>query len=145
MAPTFFRILLLAVVIYALLRGGRDERNVALISVAGFLLTAFALSPVAGRFESVEIKVFVVDAAVLAGFLAVALQSARFWPLWVAGIHLTATMGHLLKGLDTDLIPQAYAAALYVWGYAILVILAIGTWRGHKRRAGGRAEQLSAP
>lgn len=135
MAPTLFRLILLAVVLYALLRGGRDERIVALICVAGFVLTAVALPPVAVRFERVETEVLAIDAAVFAGFLAVALQSQRFWPLWVAGLQLTTTIGHLLKGIENDLIPQAYAAALYVWGYAILLILAIGTWRGARRRA----------
>lgn len=129
-----FKLLLIAVTAYALLRGGRDERNVALICVTGFLLTALVISPVGERFRSLEAGVLAVDLLVFAGFLAVALRSQRFWPLWVAGLQLTTTIGHLLKGIDSSLIPQAYGAALYFWGYAILLILAVGTWRSYHRR-----------
>ena len=32
-----------------------------------------------------------------------ALQSSRFWPLWIAGLQLTAILGHLLKAVDIGL------------------------------------------
>ena len=65
----------------------------------------------------------------LAGFVAVALRSNRFWPLWVAGLQLTTALGHVLKAIDHDLVPRAYGAALQFWSYPILLILAVGTWR----------------
>ena len=74
-----------------------------------------------------------VDLAVLAGFTAVALRSRRFWPLWVAGLQLTTSIGHFLKGIDQHLLPRAYGAALQFWSYPILLILAIGTFRNHQR------------
>jgi len=74
-----------------------------------------------------------VDLAVLAGFITVALRSKRFWPLWVAGLQLTTSLGHILKGMDQDLLPQAYGAALQFWSYPILVILAVGTFRTQRR------------
>ena len=74
-----------------------------------------------------------VDLGVLAGFVVVALRSERFWPLWVAGLQLTTSIGHLLKGVDQDLLPRAYGAALQFWSYPILVILAVGTYRSHRR------------
>ena len=141
MAPLLFRLLLLAVILYALLRGGRDERQVALICTAGFLLTALVLSPLAVRFENVETKVFMVDMAVFGGFLIVALRSYRFWPLWVAGLQLTTVLGHLLKFADSNLFPNAYGAALYFWSYPIILILAIGTWRAHRRVQSAQAAQ----
>jgi uncharacterized membrane protein len=134
MAPTIFRILLALVVLYALTRGSRDERQVALICLIGAVLTTLVLSPLAQRFESVETPVFAVDIAVFAGFLLVALRSERFWPLWVAGLQLTTLMGHALKGIDTSLLPRAYAASLNFWAYPIVLVLAIGTWRHQRRR-----------
>jgi hypothetical protein len=134
MAPTLFRILLLAIVLYALVRGGRDERRVGIICVIGALATIFVISPLSGRFHGVETGVLLVDLAVLAGFMAVALQSERFWPLWVAGLQFTTVMGHLLKTMASDLIPQAYGAALNFWSYPIILILGIGTWRFSQRR-----------
>ena len=65
-------------------------------------------------------------------FASVAMISERFWPLWVSGLQLTALLGHLLKGVESDLLPTAYAAALHFWSYPILIILAVGTWRTHQ-------------
>jgi hypothetical protein len=134
MAPTLFRILLVVVVAYALLRGSRDERLVGIICILGAIVTTFVLSPLAHRFQGVEAPVMLVDLAVFAGFLTVALRSERFWPLWIAGLQLTTIMSHLVKGIESDLLPRAYAAALNFWAYPIVLILAIGTWRSQQRR-----------
>ena len=75
-----------------------------------------------------------VDVAVFLGFTWVALRSERFWPLWIAGLQLTAIFGHVLKAIDVQLFARAYAAALVFWAYPMLIILAIGTWRGQRRR-----------
>ena len=138
MAPTMFRILLVLVVLYALFRGGRDERHVGVICAVGAVLTTLLLSPLSERFQGVETPVVVVDILVWAGFVAVALRSERFWPLWVAGLQLTTVLGHLLKMLESDLFPAAYGAALYFWSYPIILILAVGTWRSHHRRLHAR-------
>jgi nicotinamide riboside transporter PnuC len=133
MAPTAFRLLLALVVLYALLRGSRDERHVALICLIGAVVTTLVLSPLTERFSGLERPVMLVDLAVLAGFVAVALRSERFWPLWVAGLQLTTIMGHVLKEVDLALLPRAYGAALNFWAYPIILILGIGTWRAQRR------------
>lgn len=131
--PIIFGPLLLAVCVYAWLRGGTDERIVAATCLAGTMATLLAISPVHQRYAGVEEGLMLVDLAVLAGFVTVALRSERFWPLWVAGLQLTTSIGHLLKGVDQDLLPRAYGAALQFWSYPILVILAVGTYRAHRR------------
>jgi len=133
MAPTAFRLILVLVALYAFLRGGRDEQRVGVICLIGTFATQFVLSPLNQRFEGIEERALAVDVAVFAGFLAVALRSNRFWPLWVAGLQLTTIMGHFLKGVDSALLPRAYGAALTFWAYPIVIILAIGTWRSHRR------------
>jgi threonine/homoserine efflux transporter RhtA len=142
MAPTAFRIFLVLVVLYALFRGSRDERHVALICLIGAVATTLVLSPLAFRFSGVETPVALVDVAVFGGFLVVALRSERFWPLWVAGLQLTTILGHALKGIDSSLLPRAYAASLNFWAYPIVLILAIGTWRAHHRR---KRTQIAKP
>lgn len=136
MAPTAFRILLAIVALYVLLRGRRDERYVGIILVLGVIATHFAISPLSSRFAGVETHVMVVDLVVFAGFTWVALRSERFWPLWIAGLQLTTILGHLLKALDANLFSRAYGAALVFWSYPIVLILAIGTWRNHRRHLG---------
>lgn len=133
MAPTLFRILLALVALYAFLRGRRDERNVSIILVIGVIATHFAWTPVDERFAGLETHVMAVDIAVFAGFLWVALRSDRFWPMWIAGLQLTTILGHLLKAAESDLFSRAYGAALMFWAYPIVLILAVGTWRGHRR------------
>ena len=83
----------------------------------------------------------VVDLMVLASFLYVALQSDRFWPLWIAGLHVTTMIGHALKLMSGDMVPIAYAVALRFWAYPELIILAVAVWR-HTRRTHG---SLPAP
>lgn len=131
--PLIFGPLLLAVCIYAWLRGGTDERAVAATCLAGTLATLLVISPLRQRYAGVEEGLLFVDLAVLAGFIAVALRSKRFWPLWVAGLQLTTSLGHILKGIDQDLMPRAYGAALQFWSYPILIIVAVGTYRSNRR------------
>ena len=143
MAPNFFRILLVLVAAYALLRGGRDGRQVGIILVLGVIATELVLPPVKERFDAVETNLMLVDLAVFAGFLWVALRSDRFWPMWIAGLQLTAILGHVLKLIDAQLFSRAYAAALVFWAYPMLLILAIGVWRG-TRRAQERSKVVPA-
>jgi hypothetical protein len=90
----------------------------------------------------VESGELLVDLTALSAFIFVALRSDRFWPLWIAGLQLTTSISHFLKAVEFDLLPQAYAAAAKVWSYPILVILAVGTWRAHRRRL---AESRAVP
>ena len=133
MAPNLFRVLLVLVALYALLRGKRDERQVGLIFAIGVIATELVLPPARERFASVETRLMFVDLAVFVGFLWVALRSERFWPLWMAGLQLTAILGHVLKAIDVELFARAYAAALVFWAYPMLLVLAIGTWRNQRR------------
>jgi len=129
-----FDLLLFGVCGYAFLRGTKDARIIgAVCIVANF--ASFALrGPAATSYGSVQWGVMAVDLFTLAAFTWVALTSERFWPLWVSGLQLTTSFGHFLKGMDTDLVPIAYAAALRFWSYPILIILAVGVWRSHKRQ-----------
>jgi len=143
MAPNLFRLLLLAIAAYAFIRGGSDERWTAVICLLGALATHLVISPLHERFQGVETAVMIVDLAVLAGFIAIALRSDRFWPLWMAGVQLTTVMGHAMKQVDSQLLPRAYAASLGFWAYWTLAILAVGVWRHHRRVLDSR--RLSGP
>ena len=133
MSPHLYWTLLALTCGYALIRGGRDERIVAIVCLVASVLTAFVLSPWGHRYSQIEAGEMLVDLTVLAVFVAVALRSDRFWPLWIAGLQLTSSLAHLLKGINIDLLPQAYEAATKFWSYPILLIIAAGTWRRQQR------------
>lgn len=115
---------------YALFRGRAESRIVAAVFLIGDLSTLALRS---SAYSSVQTGVLVVDILGFIGFTYAALISDRFWPLWVSGLQLTSSMGHLFKAIDADLLPLAYAASLRFWAWPILIILAIGTWRGRRR------------
>lgn len=135
MLPAFYWTLLAVTCGYALWRGRTHERIIAIVCVAASIISTMVLSPLASRYAQVEGGELVVDGLVLATFVLVALRSDRFWPLWIAGLQLTSSSAHFLKSVQLDLMPEAYAAATRFWSYPILLILAIGTWRAHRRAA----------
>ena len=129
----FFWAILLGAFAYALWRGRSDERIAAGVCVLASIATRFAISPLSERYTGVEIGLLMIDGAVLAAFVAIALRSNRFWPLWIAGLQLTSSLSHLMKVIEVDLLPRAYAAAAVFWSYPILLIIIVGTWRTHRR------------
>lgn len=130
----FFWAILFLTVGYALWRGRSDERIAATVCLAASVATRFAISPLSERYANLEFGLLTIDAAVLLAFVAIALRSQRYWPLWVAGLQLTNSISHLMKVVDVDLLPRAYAAAAVFWSYPILLIIIVGTWRSHRRR-----------
>lgn len=118
---------------YALWRGRSDERIAATVCLLASIATRFAISPLSVRYTNVELGLLVIDAGVLIAFVVIALRSQRFWPLWVAGLQLTSSTAHLMKIIELDLMPRAYAAAAVFWSYPILLIILVGTWRSHQR------------
>ena len=134
MAPNIFRILLVLVVLYAFLKGGREERFAGALCLAGAILSKVAVSPLAERYGEMEMGVLLVDVSLFVGFVAIALRSERFWPLWIAGLQLTTIVGHFLKIVNDELFYRSYGAAIGVWSYPILLILLIGTWRSYLYR-----------
>jgi hypothetical protein len=133
MSPILYWSLLILSCGYALYRGGRYERLIALICIVATFATVMVNSPLNRMYADVEQGALLVDLAVLAAFVAVALVSDRFWPLWVAGLQLTTSFAHFLKAIDPHLVPLAYGVAVRFWGYPILLILFVGAWRNHRR------------
>lgn len=131
--PYLFWSILLLTFGYALWRGRSDERTAATVCVAASVATRFAISPLGDRYSDLESGLLLIDLAVLAAFVAIALRSQRFWPLWISGLQLTNSLSHLMKAVNFDLMPRAYAAAAIFWSYPILLIILAGTWRGHRR------------
>lgn len=135
-----FWTLLLLTFGYALWRGRGDEKIAAGVALLATIITQFVIPPPSLRYNGLHSGLIAIDMAVLVVFVAIALRSNRFWPLWVAGLQLTNSMAHLMKGIEADLLPQAYAAAAVFWSYPILLIILVGTWRSHQLTRQERAD-----
>lgn len=138
----FFWALLLVTCGYALWRGRKYEQLSALVFITATVASVLARTSGPDRYLAVERSDLVIDTLVLIALVAIALRSDRFWPLWVAGLQLTISMSHVLKAIQPDLLPLAYAAAERFWSYPTLIILFIGAWRQHRRQI---SEQHEAP
>ena len=134
MRVLFFFGCLLATVAYAWLRGGKTERLGALLLVAATLLTILAGSPAVRRFASVETGILVVDVAILAAFLWLALFSDRYWPLWIAALQLIGVLAHFAKLADLEMPRNGYAFLQAFWSYPMMLAIVIGTRSFHRER-----------
>ena len=132
--PKTYYFILFLVSLYAFLRGRSDERIAAATCILATFATNIVYSP-RGSYAGVETGVLLVDLGALAAFIFLAVRSDRFWPLWVAGLQLATVGAHVVKAVELDLMPQAYAAAARFWVYPIFLIIAAGTFRGARRRA----------
>ena len=140
MAPNFFRVLLAIVAVYAFLRGSRDERQIGVFLVVGVIATTLALSPVNKRFSE-------------PGIVGDDCRHRRIRGLFVGRASIREILAAVDRRPSTDddsrpraqshrrpPFSRAYGAALMFWGYPIVLILAIGTWRGQRRQL--RANRL---
>jgi hypothetical protein len=118
--------------LFALIRGGAPERMGAIILIADFQLSAWVVDPMHSRFAGVEWPMFAVDSAAFAALYILSLVTTRYWPAWMAGIQACVALSHL-AGLRIEIIPWAYGTVVAGWAYAMLVMLAVATWR-HRQR-----------
>lgn len=134
MLPALYWTMLFAILLYALFKGDVEHRIAAVGCVVATFATRLLRSNDGSIYANIEFGVLVVDAALFALFLAIALRSQRFWPLWIAGFHLVTVTAHGLRALKVDLIPAAYALAVQFWSYPVLLCIAIAIWRAERRR-----------
>jgi len=121
----FFAFLLFGCFFYALARGGLAERIGTLNLVAGSLATVAVNSPLAERYASVEVSIFLVDVAVLLPFLALALRSDLYWPIWTTALQLLVVLAHAARLSQPGMPPFGYGFLLAFWSYLQLVIMAL--------------------
>lgn len=126
--------LLLGCFAYAAARGGWPERLGVLILMAGSALTAVALPPLQQRYSSLETEILIVDAGVLFAFLALALATDRYWPLWTTALQLLVVLAHLAKWADPHMFRVGYGFIMAVWSYLQLLVMALGIRAYHRAR-----------
>ncbi len=115
--------------------GGPAERLGAAVAFGASMLSWLVWTISARHWSGTEYGVLSVDLAVLFAFLAMALKSNRFWPLWATSFQLISVATHAATLVDPDIVPRAYGLAQGFWAYPILLMMAFAAHL-HARRAG---------
>lgn len=102
--------------------------------------TSLANADAALPFRHVQWRLVWIDATLFAALLVIALRANRFWPLWVAAIQCLALAAHAARAFDPQILPMAYWWILGKLSYPMLVLLAMGIERHHRRRRGGQTD-----
>jgi hypothetical protein len=132
MRHEIFDALLFIACAFAFWKGGAPERLAALTFLGGDLLSiAVVFHP--GRFRHEEYGLFAADVLMFAALAAIAFRSARWWPLFLAGLQLDAILVHLIHLAARRTIAIAYLNTTALWAYPMVLILAWGTWRHRVR------------
>jgi hypothetical protein len=122
---------LICLAVAAFLRGGAEERIVAGALVANVAATVVLRDWSMPHLQTDE---FVLDVALLALMLTVALKSPKYWPLPAAAFQLLATLMHVAKLVDPGVHQWAYFTAIVIWTYALMVALGVGVWNSWRAR-----------
>lgn len=121
---------------YSALAGGRDGR----IAVA-MLLSAALLTPLITGVTHDRWALSMIDAALFAGLIALALRSNHLWPLWLAGLHGAAMATQIVSHLNPDLPRNIYHAVVAFWSIPMQVVIVVGILLD--RRAANHVELLT--
>lgn len=121
------------VFLYALRRGGKEERLVAGLIVASAYLTVLLVGPFAKRFQHLEMPILMVDALVFLFVLAIALRSPKFWPLWLAAMQALTLFAHLAPYVP-HILPWSYYNAAVMWSYPTLIVLGFAVFQHHRNK-----------
>ncbi|MEG3088387.1 hypothetical protein [Sphingomonas sp. PB4P5] len=127
MLVILFNVLLGATALYAFVRGGAPERVVAVAFIAA-ATASFAARPLAdARYQDTEFGLLLIDVALLAVLVAVALWANRFWPIWIAAFQLFALLVHIAMLYQQDVLPIVYFVVISRIAYPMLLMLMVGT------------------
>lgn len=128
--------LMWSVCLYAFFRGGWAERVTAGGILIASYVTVLVLSPLAVRYQFVEMPVMVVDIVLLLVLVGISLKSEKFWPLWLTAMQGLTILSHLAPYVP-HVLPWAYGNAVAIWIYPMLIVLGFAVHGHHRSRKGG--------
>jgi len=104
---------------------------------AATYLAAWALTLVTFRAgtRDTQWSVMVIDVVLLGAFVAIALRSRRYWPLFSTAFQLLAVVTHIARALDAAVSGWAYQTAGIIWGYLVIFGIGYGSLTAPKRYA----------
>jgi hypothetical protein len=134
---TVWDVYMVSIVAFALWRGGRPERVIALAGLLASVASA-VLQTDPNDLINPQWGDLVVDLAYLGLVLWFALRSDRHWTLWAAAFQLLGVVTYVARMADLRVGAKAPFTASVIWSYLVLAALAVGTWlhwRGSRARA----------
>jgi len=125
-------LLLLSCCALAAFSGGRSGQwgCAIMLTGSGASLAAAWANP---RWTDAPFLVFWVDVACSLAFIALALWSPRYWPIWAASFQLVATLFHLARFVSPHVSPMVYQALQTMWTIPLIVVMALGIMLDHRR------------
>lgn len=127
-----FHALLIALVIAAIVYGGRTERRVAGLYAVSALISTVARHIDGMAFKNFDRLVSLTDFVLLACLVALALKVRRWWLFGAAALQTLTCLGHVAKLIDSGIPPIGYFMMSVSSSYPSLILLAIGIWQ-HRR------------
>ncbi len=115
----------------ALWRGGWPERTAAVAMIAAWLGSGLFQNGM--KLWGLQVGVMVIDVALLALLLTIALCSDRWWPMWASGFHGLGVFLHVAVLLDPKVWGRAYFIAGSVFSFLTLLALFVGAITAHRR------------
>ena len=95
---------------------------------------ATALAPDGNYWRATNLWVLAIDTLLLIAFIAIAVRSERWFPIWSAGLQLVGVSFHIGSILAPDFAPDAYFLLQAFWAVPVLMLLVVGV--ALDRRAG---------
>ena len=123
---------MVVVAAYALWRGSRIEAFVGLASIVATILSAVIHPGATGH--QTRWDVLAVDVGFFLVLLVLVLNSTRVWLLFAAAFQLLQIVIHLAIMADRGVRSLAYANALGVFSYGVLLSITVGAWLNHRER-----------
>lgn len=129
---------------YAFYQGGAPER------VVGVMLFAATVASTAATYfhrsyADMNAYGLAVDVALMIGLTAVASRADRYWPMYIAALHLLGVGIHGVRAFDPTILPVVYFRAPAFLGYPMLALLVLGTLRHSRRLDAGLPERAWTP
>lgn len=125
-----------AVAGFAQWRGGWAERTIAWAMV----LDSYGAIVLQNthNWAAVQWSDLWMDSLYLALMLWVALKSNRLWTLWAAAFQLVDVCIYLAHSANLRVGGRAPNAAILIYSYLILIVIAVGTWQHRHDRPANR-------
>lgn len=130
-------LVLLALILLALWRGGAPERQAAFVFVGVFVADRLYhwILPAGAHLLRVDFGHILIDSIALAFFMVIALRANRIYPLWLASFQLMTIVSHIEQAISPTIHRGAYAVLAFAPSYLEIAVFGIGIFLHLRRQA----------